>query len=506
LLVAIFVVRGIAIQCLYPPLEGPDEYQHIAVIHSMVENRALPVYGQSKVPVSLYNDIVANPHPNHSKEQTGRIGAHSYETFYGSEPVVTPTKPINLYQAQHPPLYYLMMAPLYSWSRSVFDFRTTVYLLRCINIVAAAFALVLLLAPLRRMLADNGLCRLFCLAIAASPMFMVYVSRVANDAFALLFAGVALVLVLGISGARHARLSAGLVGFCIGLAVLCKLNGLVMLPVVFIYLMICAATEKITWRACARFSILITIGYLLVSLPYHVWVYAHHGTFLFDQVTSRYQELGFTMVDVLGGMRFSHLNDFLAKSICLDNLWTSGWSFLGLPRFLKWVYGVLLLVAATGSFFWIGARSRSENAGIIHDWYSLVVCILLAVMTTCALYLFALKHVVAYNFLSTPSYYFMIAYPAFLSCLFIAAIGYGRRIAGALALVLLTIFTFAELYGLCFVAVPYWSQTQGWSQMLARLASLHPVFPSPAFFPALYFLALMLLAIGVLISLQRRAE
>jgi len=75
LLVAIFVVRGIAIQCLYPPLEGPDEYQHIAVIHYMAENHALPVYGDAKVPVSLYDDIVANPHPNHSFDQTWRIGA-----------------------------------------------------------------------------------------------------------------------------------------------------------------------------------------------------------------------------------------------------------------------------------------------------------------------------------------------------------------------------------------------------------------------------------------------
>ena len=169
LLIVIFLLRGMAIQCLYPPLEGPDEYQHIAVIHYLVENRALPVYGQAKVPVSLYDDIVANPHPNHSTDQTRRIGAQSYETFYDNTPVRISDAPINLYQAQHPPLYYILMAPLYSWSRSVLDFRSTVYLLRFVNLVAAAFAVVFLLYPLRCIVADERLYRIFrphCRSIA----------------------------------------------------------------------------------------------------------------------------------------------------------------------------------------------------------------------------------------------------------------------------------------------------------------------------------------------------
>jgi len=506
LLVAIFVVRGITIQCLYPPLEGPDEYQHIAVIQYMVENRALPVYGQSKVPVSLYKDIVANPHPNHSEDQTGQIGAQSYETFYGSEPAQTSEAPINLYQAQHPPLYYLMMAPVYSWSRSVLDFRSTVYLLRCINIVAAAFALVLLLVPIRRMFSDDGLCRLFCLAIAASPMFMVYVSRVANDAFALLFAGMALVIVLGIPQARHARLSAGLAGVCAALAVLSKLNGVVVLPVTIVYFVFLAATAKITWCNSFLYSTIFLVGYLLLSLPYHVWAFWQYGTVLPQQETIRNIASGHSSFILLREIRLEHFWTFFVEHVVSRTLWTSGWSFLGLPRIVCFFYRVLILVAACGTLAWLRPRMRSANASLIRDWQPACVCILLTLGTFAALYLHALHSLVAYQLIATPSYYLMIAYPAFLSCLFIAALGYGRRTAGVLALVLLAIFTFAELYGLCFVAVPYWSQTQGWSQMLARLASLHPVFPSPAFFSALYFLALMLLAIGVLISLQRRAE
>ncbi len=493
LLIVIFLLRGLAIQCFYPPLEGPDEYQHIAVIHYLAENHALPVYGQSKVPVSLYDDIVANPHPNHSADQTRRIGAQSYETFYAGKPVRTSDVPINLYQAQHPPLYYIIMAPLYAWSRSVLDFRLTVYLLRFVNLIAAAFAIVFLLYPLRCIVADERLYRLFAMTVAASPMYMIHISRVTNDAFALLFVGIAVMLIMRMSRQKSPCLSAGFAGVSVGVSVMFKLTGMVLLPTVLVYLLILAATLRITRKCCALCSVVFVFGYLLSSFPYYTWVWSHYGLFLFDQVSSRCQALGVSTLDILGGMKLEHIMSFFAKSIFLDNLWTSGWSFMGVPRAFKRVYGVLMLLAAGGSFAWLSIRTRDKNLLFIRDWSPLILCFLLTCVTACALYLYALKHLAVYNFLSTPSYYFMIAYPAFLACFFIAALGYGRRTASGIALLLLVLFTFTELYGLCLVAVPYWAQSQDLTVIFSRLASLHPVFPAPAYFFVLYPLALLLL-------------
>lgn len=497
LLIVIFLLRGMAIQCFYPPLEGPDEYQHIAVIHYLVESRTLPVYGQSKVPVSLYDDLVANPHPNHSKDQTKRIGAQSYETFYDDTPVRISDAPINLYQAQHPPLYYLLMAPLYSWSRSVLDFRSTVYLLRFVNLIAAAFAVVFLLYPLRYIVANERLYRLFALTVVASPMYMIHISRVTNDAFALLFAGIALLLVMRIIGSSRPYKIAGSAGLVTGISVLFKLTGLVLLPAVLVYFVILAAASRISLRRSALCCCAFFAGYLLTSFPYHAWVYAQFGTFLFDQASNRGQESGLTMLDVLGGMRLEHVNTVFAKGLFLDNLWTSGWSFLGVPRSFKRVYGVLILLAAGGSFAWLQASLRNENKRQIRAWCPLILCALLTCLTACAFYLFALKHLAVYNFTTITSYYFMIAYPAFLSCVFAAALGYGRRMASVFALLLLLCFTCTELYGLCFVAVPYWAQSQDLTVIFRRLASLHPVFPAPAYFYVLYLLALALLVTGV---------
>ncbi len=493
LLAAVFIARGMAIQCLYPPLEGPDEYQHIAVIHSIVENRSLPVYGCAKVPVSLYDDIVANPHPKHSADQTRRIGAQSYETFYAGTPVRTSDVPIKLYQAQHPPLYYVIMAPVYSWSRSVLDFRSTVYLLRCINIVAAAFAVVFLLYPLRRILADERLYRLFALSAAASPMYMIHVSRVANDAFALFFAGIAVILAMRIAGTGRPCMKAGIAGVVTGISVMFKLTGLVLLPTVLVYFVILAVVSKISRRCCILGCCAFFAGYLLTSFPYHAWVYARFGTFLFDQASNRCQTSGLTVLDVLGGMRFGHLRSVFAKSLFLDNLWTSGWSFLGVPRTFKRVYGVLMLLAVGGIFAWLQTSLRRENTRQIRDWCPLILCLLLTCATAGAFYLFALKHLAVYNITTIPSYYFMIAYPAFLSCVFFAALGYGPRLAFVFALLLLALFTFTELYGLCCAAAPYWAQSRDLPVIFSRLASLHPAFPAPAYFLVLYFFAFLLM-------------
>jgi hypothetical protein len=113
-----------------------------------------------------------------------------------------------------------------------------------------------------------------------------------------------------------------------------------------------------------------------------------------------------------------------------------------------------------------------------------------------------LHSLVLYRFFNTPTYYVMIGYPAFLSCVFAAALGYGRRIAAGFALMLLLVFVYAELYGLLFVAAPHWTHTAEWSVMFDRLAGIHPAFPAPLYFFILYAAALVLLGVALLPALQ----
>jgi uncharacterized membrane protein YgdD (TMEM256/DUF423 family) len=129
----------------------------------------------------------------------------------------------------------------------------------------------------------------------------------------------------------------------------------------------------------------------------------------------------------------------------------------------------------------------------IRDMRPLILCLLLTLGTFCAAYLHALHSLAAYGHINTPPHYVMIAYPAFIGCLFASALGYGRRIAAGVAIVMIVLFTCSELYGLLLVAAPYWAQTREWPLMVDRLASLHSVFPAPAYFFVLYPIAFLLM-------------
>ena len=51
------LARGVMLMCVLPPLEGWDEYQHVAYVHSMHETGRRPVYGEAVVPRALLESV-----------------------------------------------------------------------------------------------------------------------------------------------------------------------------------------------------------------------------------------------------------------------------------------------------------------------------------------------------------------------------------------------------------------------------------------------------------------
>src|SRR5216684_8021753 len=52
-LTLLIVARGVFVLCVLPPFEGWDEYQHIAYIVYIKEQREIPRFGHSTVPRSM---------------------------------------------------------------------------------------------------------------------------------------------------------------------------------------------------------------------------------------------------------------------------------------------------------------------------------------------------------------------------------------------------------------------------------------------------------------------
>ncbi len=494
LLLGLFLVRGIQIQCLYPPLEGPDEYQHIAYLVYLNEEHHPPVYGQAWVPLSLYPNLVANPHSDYDWQQTKNIGTLRYEEFYDNQPVVTSDTKVALYQAQHPPLYYELVSPLFIWIQNTFGFRDAVYALRLLNIGLAGLAMLGLLTPLRFLFKDDGLFRPVALAISLSPMFMIYVSRIANDALALAFVGAAVYLLMRLHTARWPHASALLVGSLLGLGTLAKMITVSLLPVALVYLLFMASCGKSKWRTVGISALALIGAYLAFALPYFVQNIQLYGMPLISQETIRNARNGKSLLDSLREIRAEHLRIFLVQLLVEQNLWLSGWSFLRPDKLFVAIYSWILVIGLGGLTVG-GYRILAKRASIPAASASAVVLsVLLVIFSALAAYAHALSALVAFHGIVTPPYYVMVGYPAFLICIFAAARGYGRIAVPGLATALGLLFLVTEYHSLLWIAAPYWAHTPIWAAIVNRLGSLHPVFLPSWLFSPLAVLVILLAA------------
>lgn len=490
-IIALFVLRGFAIQCIYPPLEGADEYQHIAYIQYLIENQSIPVYGEAIVPKSLYGSLVANPHCQFDLKQTACLGCEDYSHFFHSKPICSTSPDIILYQAQHPPLYYLTCAPLFAWTSTYLGFRGSIYFLRFLNIFIIALALPLCLAPLKIVAPDRRIHDSAVMVVVASPMLMTYIARVSNDALAFAFISGAVYLLIRFTRSTHPGIVSLLAGLCLGFGVITKLTALVFMPAAIMFILYYAFHEKAKWRRAILGVINLSAGYLTLGLPFHLWSLKTYGVFVPAQETIRNAAAGCSMRTLLQAIDISHLKVFFFERLVLGNLWLSGWTFLSPHSVYTSLYECLIYVAFGGVLTWAFRHLRSRTHPIHVFSPALILCILIVCTTFASTYLHALHTILAYGQLLTPAYYAMIAFPAFVTCSAAAFSGYGTWTAICLLLLNYVLFVVTEIHALLFIAVPHWAATDDLSQAFDRLASVHPPFPSPKYFFFFYSIAVI---------------
>jgi 4-amino-4-deoxy-L-arabinose transferase-like glycosyltransferase len=508
----LFFVRGVQLQCVYPPLEGPDEYQHIAYLTYIEEEGKIPVLGKALVPKSLYPHLLANPHCDSDVQQTVKVGCLRYDDFYENEAIqkkggkfLTPDNfqeeetaqtgepDIPLYEAQHPPLYYVLARPVFAHIRDSLGFREAIYTLRIINIALAMIAMLCLLSPIKGIFEEARAMRLSILAISLSPMFMIYVSRVANDALALVFAGLAVSVLTRMTDQRHLILKAAIAGGLIGIGVLTKMTALCILPAAVVYFWYCASNSRMSFRNAVFCSAAVIGCYLIFTMQYHLQNYRDFGTLFPSQETIGNAAAGKTFFNIAGNIRFSHLKDFFLNTLIRSNLWTSGWSFQWPRNELRVIYFWILVVSALGVVpYIISVIRRTTKRALLHQHIAL--CGLLVIFSFAAAYGHALNSIARWGVITTLPYYVMISYPAFLICVFACARGYGRKGVPAAATILAMFFLVIEYGSLLGGVVQHWTGATDFRVIFERLASVHPIFPGPYFFFPLAIIVCILTA------------
>jgi len=461
LLFLFVLVRGLNLAAIQMPFNGWDEYQHLAVAHVLETTGRMPALTDT-VPEELWPFLRAHPHPPPGAIQLAGLGAVDYRGLQfdaerqrwmrarGLPPV---PEPPELYQAQHPPLFYrafvlmkrlLGIGSMLAWADAG----------RALNVFLAGLTAVLWFAILRRVLAEGGLCPLgygVALLFALTPLFAYDAARVANDMLALAFASAAIgAFFLFCSRpetpGRRARMAAGMVGLLAGSAVLAK--GIALPAAAALGLGFAAQAFRRTspraWGSFAAFS----LGYLLVTAPYHLHCVAQYGTitgtlFAVENVRAGHDlgDQARALVSLLG--QWENLS-FLVVGLLAGFADFSGWSFIPAhtPReLLLWAAAasVLLLFAAI-----LHSRTRARLQGAARAAWLLLA---LLGMTWLAMLYYGAHSLLAIGAPLTLAWYGMLAYPVTLGALLLPGFVLHRWVGLALVGLYAAIFQLIHTLG-----------------------------------------------------------
>jgi hypothetical protein len=231
LLLLAVALAGIAHVAFLPPFEGFDETNHFSYIQQIADTGTIPRYGIDKAS----SDVDSYPGPRHYSPSPpyDNVGGLTYRSFFNgsSVPSLTPEgglayrpgRSVNA-EAQHPPLYYLLMAPVYLLAKS-WSWPSAFLLLRLATWTLAFAGFVIGCRATQQALMTLKVSPRLCLLAALWPFlfaeFFPEMARIGNDGLCMLLMGIAWWLMLRLLADRRIGTALWL-GLILGLGLLTK--------------------------------------------------------------------------------------------------------------------------------------------------------------------------------------------------------------------------------------------------------------------------------------------
>jgi len=504
LLTVLFVVRGAFVLSVLPPWEGWDEYQHVGYIVFMEETGRSPVFGKDRIPRSMFEDLVRYPHSRLAIEQVGRIGALTYREFWESDPrgavAADPSRP-RLYQAQHSALYYRLVAPLYSFLAGRWGFLAGMTGLRVLNVLFGAASIYLVIWAIGRLVREGPHRYVLGLLIALQPLYLLNCTRVANDALALLFGTVAVVMLLVMRPRQYLIYALG-AGAAMGLGVLSKTVVFGVVPFsVFVFALLARQRRLSLPRACLGVFVLLAAS-TAVTFSYFAQNIEQFGMLTPMQEAVKNQADGKTLADAARTVWDGGWWEALGRRYFRYSLWHGGWTGLKPLAFLKTAYEWNLYLAIVGLCFLFRPRVRRSRL-LFEDGATGWRLAVLGLGVAAGLGYHAIQTKMALGSVATNSWYAAVSFPWLLCLCFQGWACYpGKWITRLLAAEMALIFLAAEVYGTLGVMVPEFTG-HGWGAVAReRLSQLHVSWLGPGVtWPALgVMLAMVGVAMAVCVS------
>jgi hypothetical protein len=514
LLIAAFLARGPLYLSVFPPFEGWDEYQHLAYIVHLDSTGRIPVLDQTtRVPLALRPLMIATPHSASDREQVKEWGALSYADYWtasapagGADPR-TFSSP-RLYQAQHPPLAYVLALPIWRALRKAHPLEA-ISALRTVNLLFVAAALVLFAGALQRLVPSFASRAAILALVCLHPLFFQNVARVANDGLAVA-TGIAGISLLVLADSRTLLTRGLLAAACIAASIWSKQTGLTLIPALVLGLPLIGWLHGVSATRLWRVTSIVLVALLVLVAPLWVWSYHHYGSIVTTQESLGLAERGSSVKVLATSLKNLAWGPLVETLFIPGRPWIGGWSFLPMNETLgdihKWYWSMLLAAGALGAVVAMLRRAKGvdrassvvrSNAAVVGG---LAVCAAVVIFTVLGLIDHALVSNAIYGHPTTNPWYFMTALP-FLFVLLVRALeAINSRLAVTAAAALAVLFVAIDLRGTWIEMPRAYANTTDVALQWSRLTAIHPAILSGDFrwvFLTTQLSALFLVVVGV---------
>jgi 4-amino-4-deoxy-L-arabinose transferase-like glycosyltransferase len=368
-LVAIFLVKQAINVFIFPPFSGHDEVAHYAYVRTVATDYRVP-----KIPIlSEFRDALQTRRDQLPGDYLPDDGYPScrYVLDWGScnEPRWANDPPhISAlqgeyfpygwqYAANHPPLYYLLMAPIYKSTESASP-TTQLYLMRAASIPFGLAVVLLAYAMVRTLFPRDQFLGITVPAFVAFQPQVSYEGAMLNNDIASIavFSLVLYLLVVGLKRGFSYRLTAA-IGLTVGVGLLFKSTTLMLLPLVALALILGVGLKNILgW---VRRGALVAGIAALVAWPWYLFLYQTYGNFsALDQIADNQYALTYpgqnkpTILDLFWNADFAAFR--------WHETWGEfGWRLIQYDNTFLWAIGIPCIVATVGLLGYLGAIAVS---------------------------------------------------------------------------------------------------------------------------------------------------
>jgi hypothetical protein len=357
LLVAIwlaFLSRGLFYCVQQPMWEGYDEWAHFAFVQHIAELGTLPSRADLVSPEVQRSLHLAPLSLAAAKVAPGTI---THDSFWRLAPgerrrreeglrrlnftesgAGYPSLPARQYEAQQPPLYYLVLTPPYLMVKRL-SLPAQVLALRVFSVVIASSVVFVGYAIALYAMRDRAMALLVTVLLACLPGLFINVCRIGNESLSIALTSAVILFSLKVCRRRSAALDWFLLGTLTGAALLTKAYNFSLVPLLAVVALIRAFRYPKSWKLTAVWC---GTAYVAATATAGWWYWRNWiatGTLSGEQLDVA--AAGFSIAQKLSG---AYRMDWRAvvDAAAFSHIWLGGWSFLVVR---SWMYRVCEFVA-----------------------------------------------------------------------------------------------------------------------------------------------------------------